>query len=130
MAGPPPSPRAGNLPVSPGPGGRGLHGSRGAGAHRPPRDQPPRVVGIAEHALRRVFVRTSPQLVPPEERRPVSNTKVQCVDIACCLFKLTPCPRDRGGRVVSMSDKVHQPPTRPPPPLPPPTPPHPPAPPP
>src|SRR5258706_12312793 len=106
MAGPPPSPRAGNLPVSPGPGGRGLHGSRGAGAHRPPHDQPPRVVGIAEHALRRVFVRTSPQLVPPEERRPVANTKVQCVDIACCLFKLTPCPRDRGGGVWWMSNKV------------------------
>src|SRR5258708_36878311 len=108
MAGPPPSPRAGNLPVSPGPGGRGLHGSRGAGAHRPPRDQPPRVVGIAEHALRRVFVRTSPQLVPTEERRPVANTKVQCVDIACCLFKLTPCPRDRGGGGGGTSAKFCQ----------------------
>src|SRR5215510_7826552 len=99
MAGPPPSPRAGNLPVSSEPRGRGPHGIRGARAHWTPRDQPPRVIGIAEHALCRLLVRTSSELVPLEERRPVANTKVQCVNIACCFFKLTPCPCDRGGSV-------------------------------
>src|SRR5258708_31566799 len=98
MAAPPPCRRAGNLPASSDLCGLGPGGSRGAGGHRTPRDQPPCVVGIAEHALCSIFVRTSTQLVPPEERRPVANTKVQCVDIACSFFKLTPCPRDRGGR--------------------------------
>src|SRR5260221_3864683 len=95
MAGPPPSPRAGNLPASSDLCGLGTGGSRGAGGHRTPRDQPPRVVGIAEHALCSVFVRTSTPLVPPEERRPGADTQVQCVDIACSVFKLTPCPPDR-----------------------------------
>src|SRR5215813_15023334 len=99
MAGPPPSPRAGNLPVSSDPCGPRPHDIRGAGAHGAPRDQSPCVIGIAEHALCRLFVRTAAQLVPPEERRPVANTKVQCVNIACRFFKLAPCPCDRGGSV-------------------------------